>query len=514
MDLRGNCSVNRRFVSLACCLIFVFLWIFSCRPDRRQDAWLPGLFEEGRKIFYQTITDEISHHPERYLLSSEEIKKIKDIGNNFPRLYGILINLYYQKEEPKFTTLLEYGGEQSKAYFQERFIDLVQFAAENFVECFFRPGPNSEYIRDLLPEFKGKDRVDLIIRSIGYFAKLDLPEVNKYTNPVSPEFDKQWGLDAGKFRAAHGVTKGKGVKIAVIDSGIDTSHPIFRTTEFGKHFSLVGRDGPPWATEAPLVDWGWHGTIVSSIIARYAPEAQITMYRKSDAETMNNAPYPLLLASFMAACIYKAVHDGNDVINISAGLGNDFNYLKEACEYAYNNNVIIVTGSPYYLGKYLGNNYSFPGSYETTLSVTGIAQLEEGKYGYWEIAAPEFTTTVGAPCAPFVAYPTYVEEKDEYAPGISCATPIAASAVALAISQYPRRGTEGPGEYFETIKKLLTDTANPEAVGFQGFSPECGYGLIDAEKLVKAAHFLQARGLEMTDKTETLDDLKRKRRNE
>ena len=65
--------------------------------------------------------------------------------------------------------------------------------------------------------------------------------------------------------------------------------------------------------------------------------------------------------------------------------------------------------------------------------------------------------------------------------------------MALTISRYPKRGIEGPGEYFETIKKLLTDNANSEAVGFQGFSPECGYGLVDAEKTVKAADFLQVR---------------------
>ena len=41
-----------------------------------------------------------------------------------------------------------------------------------------------------------------------------------------------------------------------------------------------------------MVDWGWHGTIVSSIVAKYAPEAQITMYRYLDADTQNDSPFP------------------------------------------------------------------------------------------------------------------------------------------------------------------------------------------------------------------------------
>jgi subtilisin family serine protease len=331
---------------------------------------------------------------------------------------------------------------------------------------------------------------------MGYFAKLDPPKTRKPAQPLSPEFDGQWGLDAGEFRAAHRVTRGEGAKVAVLDSGIDVGHPIFRDISFGPHFVLVGRDKEPWTREeAPLVDWGWHGTVVSSIVARYAPGARITLYRAMDADTMNDAPFPRILGHFMAACIYRAVHDGNDVINISAGMGTDIEYVRDACRYAHENNVLIVTASPYYLGKYLGNNDNFPGAYPTTISVTGIDRRPDGSYGYWDAAAPEATTTIGAPCAPFVAYPTYVEEKDDYAPGISCATPIVTAALALAASCYPRTGNEPPGQYFETLKRLLAATADPRACGFSGFSPECGYGLVDADGLVRAAERLQARRL-------------------
>ena len=111
------------------------------------------------------------------------------------------------------------------------------------------------------------------------------------------------------------------------------------------------------------------------------------------------------------------------------------------------------------------------------------------------------SNTVSAPNGTFCAAPYYVNEKDEYGPSTSLASPVVASLVALVISVYPRLGTEKPGEYFETIKELLTDNANPEAVGFRGFSPECGYGLIDAEKTIKAADRLRARRMTISGQT-------------
>jgi hypothetical protein len=466
----------------------------DCRDEPSTQAWLSSLNARGQRVFFRTLREAIVSHPLKSALSEAEIKKALSLENIFPRVYGILMNLYYLKEEPQFQTLLENDSPDSRLSFGERYLELAKFAGWNLAESLFDEGPHVDFIRRIQPRFKGKDRVDLILLSMGYFARLDVPEVKTLPNPLSPEFDKQWGLDAGKFREAHRITRGEGARVAVLDSGIDTSHPIFRNTDFGPHFTLVGRDKEPWSRDAaPMVDWGWHGTVVSSIVARYAPGARITLYRAMDADTMNDAPFPRILGHFMAACIYRAVHDGNDVINISAGMGTDIEYVREACRYAQENNVVIVTASPYYLGMYLGNNDNFPGAYPTTISVTGIDRKADGTYGYWDVAAPEFTTTVGAPCAPFVAYPTYVEEKDDYAPGISCATPIITAALALAVSRYPRTGNERPGEYFETLKKLLTETADPEACRFSGFSPECGYGLVDAESLVKAADRLQAR---------------------
>jgi len=475
-------------ITFILCVIF---WGISCQKKAQDVSWMDSLHEQGRKIFYQTIKEELIAHPGKNRLTEMEITKIMEAESRYERLYELLINIFYQKDEPVFNGLLEKRDDESKSRFSHMYLDLARFSAYNFIECFFLTDASTDYIRNNLPKYKDMDAVDLIIRSIGYHAKLDIPETKMFANPLSPEFDKQGALDAAKFRQAHKTTKGKGVKIAILDTGIDDSHSVFKNTDWGKHFSLVGRVGKPWATDSPVVDWGSHGTLISSVAARYAPEAQITIYKFGDGDTQNDPPFQLLIQCMIAASIYKAVHDGNDIISISAsGASLDVDYLREACQYAHDNNRIVISGTLYSRWFKKGNVLNFPAQYETVVSVTAAEKRADGSYGYWDVCAPDKTTMVATPNDIFGAFPTYIEEEDTYIPSISAAIPVVAAHFALVISEYPRLGREGHGEYAQTIINLVIENANPQMVGFDGFSPECGYGLIDAEKTVKAALLL------------------------
>jgi hypothetical protein len=475
-------------------LSLVAAGLLACTAKAPERSSLQKLFDEGRTMFYDAVAADVAAHPDRGRLTEAERAKVVDLRKVYPRLYGLMMNYSYAKDAPAFAALLDEGSPASMARFREMYLALAGRVAKQFSDCLFAPSPTGFFFKDLIPRFKGKDLVDIAVMSTGNMANIDLPAPDKIVpKTLSPEFQKQWGLDAARFREAHKLTRGRGVRVAVMDSGIDPTHPVFARTLWGRHFNFVGRDGFPWVEAGPpMVDWGWHGTVVTSIVANYAPEVQITLYRYLDADSQNDSPIPIIVSANMGDAIYKAVHDGNDVINISAGTSLDVADLREACRYAWENNVIVVTGSAYYLGRYLGGADDFPAQYPTTIAVTGIDRLAENKYGYWDAAAPDPTTDVGAPDAPFVAYPSYAAEKDDYAPGISCATPIAASLAALAVSVYPKTGTEAPGEYVETIRRLLRENANPKMLGFDGFSPDCGFGMIDAAKTVDAAMKLGA----------------------
>ncbi|MBU1397793.1 MAG: S8/S53 family peptidase [Proteobacteria bacterium] len=330
----------------------MILGMLACKPTVDNKIWLDELFEKGRGIFYQTIQEKISVHPERSCLTEAEITKIMELETHYDRSYGLLVNIFFQKDEPTYRMLLTEGRRKSKVRFTGMYLELVRFSANNFVECFFLIDWTTAYARETYDEYKDLDAVDLVVRSIGYHAKLDIPEREMFVNKLSPEFDKQDTLDA--------------------------------------------------------------------------------------------------------------------------------DYLRDAVKYAYENNRIVISGNLYSKWFKEGNILNFPGRYETVISVTAAERKKNGTYGYWDVCAPDETTSLAVPNEIFGAFPVYMEENDAYIPSISAAVPVVASLFALTISIYPPEGTEGPGEYADTLMKLILDNAEPEAVGLKGFSPECGYGLINA----------------------------------
>lgn len=76
---------------------------------------------------------------------------------------------------------------------------------------------------------------------------------------------------------------GRGVTVAVIDTGIDTRHPIFsgRLSERSSWYDFVDGDREP--QEAPGVAFG-HGTMVASIVLQLAPEATLMPLRVLDGD--------------------------------------------------------------------------------------------------------------------------------------------------------------------------------------------------------------------------------------
>jgi subtilisin family serine protease len=459
---------------------------------------LEGIHAEGRSLFYATVRDELAGHPRKSSLTEGEVAKIMEAETRYERLYEILVNVFYQKDAPDFDALIAKGDKKARGRFADMYRGTVKSAARHFVEAFFATDAATALMRESIEKYRGLDAADLVVRSIGYEAKLDIPPTPASPRPLSPEFSRQGALDGGGFRAAHLVSRGKGAKIAILDTGIDPTHPVFQGTQWGPHFSLVGPAGPPWDARAPVVDWGSHGTLISSVAAVFAPDARLTMYKFGDGDTQNDPPFGYLSECLIAACIYRAVHDGSDIISISAsGATLDVPYLREACQYAYDRNKVVISGGLYTRWYEKGNTRNFPAQYKTVVSVTAAERRKDGTYGYWNVCAPDPTITVAAPNDIFGAFPVYIEREDTYIPSISAAIPAVAAMFALIVSEYPRTGEEAPGAYAQALIDLAIQTADPRNVGYEGFTPECGHGLIDAEKAVRKARELrQKRELE------------------
>ncbi|NEY72917.1 S8 family serine peptidase [Bacillus mesophilus] len=138
---------------------------------------------------------------------------------------------------------------------------------------------------------------------------------------------------------------GEGIKVGVIDTGVDYSHPdLYRNFKGG--FDLVDHDKDPMETKASQGMPTMHGTHVAGIIAAdgkiqgVAPKAQIIAYRALGPGGMGTSEQVI-------AAIEKAIKDKVDVINLS--LGNNVNGpdwpTSLALNKAVEHGIVAVTSS-------------------------------------------------------------------------------------------------------------------------------------------------------------------------
>ncbi len=138
---------------------------------------------------------------------------------------------------------------------------------------------------------------------------------------------------------------GKGIKIAVIDTGIDYDHPDLKRNYKGG-YDVIDQDGDPLETQKEQGLPTIHGTHVAGIIAAngkikgVAPEAEIYAYRAL-------GPGGKGTTEQVIEAIEKAVEDGVDIINLS--LGNTVNGpdwpTSVALDKAVDKGVICVTSN-------------------------------------------------------------------------------------------------------------------------------------------------------------------------
>ena len=133
---------------------------------------------------------------------------------------------------------------------------------------------------------------------------------------------------------------GTGIKIAVIDTGVDFNHPDLFGWIDGK---VIGgynfiQDGEP-----PM-DKNGHGTQVAGVIAAdgqtkgVAPKAKILAYKVSeDGEGVSS--------DLITRAINKAIEDGADIINISLGLNKTNAKIERAISDATAREIFVVVAA-------------------------------------------------------------------------------------------------------------------------------------------------------------------------
>ena len=134
---------------------------------------------------------------------------------------------------------------------------------------------------------------------------------------------------------------GKGIKIAVIDTGVNFAHPDFVTdgknSDLLKGYDFVEMDSFPQDTNG-------HGTQVAGIISAngqlrgIAPEAEIFAYRVSDDG--ESVPSTLIVDA-----IKRAMQDNVDIINISLGVNMTHSQIERTVNDAIKNGIVVVAAA-------------------------------------------------------------------------------------------------------------------------------------------------------------------------
>ncbi|WP_458459176.1 cellulose binding domain-containing protein, partial [Pseudobutyrivibrio sp.] len=213
-------------------------------------------------------------------------------------------------------------------------------------------------------------------------------------------------------------TKGKGVKIALIDSGVDTNHPVLEgKINLGKGKSYVEGD-------TSITDLNSHGTATAGVIAQIAPEATITPYKVLGAKDGESI--------WTIAAIVDAVKDGNDVINMSLGSykcldDSDerilINAFKRAVRYAENNGVEVFASSgnksmDLDLNLESKNEIHLPGEINGVNTISASWNSEKASYSNYgtcvDYSAPGGELVIqngmlNVSACIYIAYPTYMD---------------------------------------------------------------------------------------------------------
>jgi type VII secretion-associated serine protease mycosin len=265
--------------------------------------------------------------------------------------------------------------------------------------------------------------------------------------------DKQWHLSYLKVAEAHKMSTGKGVTVAVIDTGV-ASHPDLSGSVL-KGIDYVS----PGGTGQSDVDG--HGTGMAGLIAAHgsgqsgaqgiAPDAKILPIR-----ILKSGPR----AAEVGRAIQWAVDHGADVINLSIGGGVDPATL-DALAAAAKANVVVVAGAG---NKPDAFGVTAPAFVPSVIAVTAVDR--QGKLDPISATGPE--VDLAAPGTDIET--TRLNSGYREGTGTSDASAIVAGAAALVRSKYPDLSAT---EIMDRLESTADDKGTP------GLDNQYGHGVVN-----------------------------------
>jgi thermitase len=406
--------LQARILSAAVAVGLVLVWL---SPDARGETSIPRI-DKGRQ---------------GALYAAGELLVTYEPGASRQRLDEVV-----QKSEARVEEEISASGTQ-----------LFSFPA---VKSEQRAGAREEKLRrakKALQKQPGVEHVD--------YNYLRLP----YYEADDPRFQsgKQWALTRIDAPDAWNRTLGNGVRVAVVDTGIDGDHPDLES-KIAAQKDLVDNDN------VAQDDAEGHGTHVAGTVgaatdngkgvAAACPGCKLLVARSGDSE--------VFFDSDVVQGIYWSVENRARAINLSLGAPGESRILKHAVDYAWEHGVVVVAAA----GNSNRSTPEYPAAYGHVISVSATdksnGKARFSNYGTTvDVAAPgvEILSTV-----PGGGYGRKM--------GTSMASPHVAAVAGLLAAQ-----DRSAPEIRRRIQRTATD------LGAGGKDNEFGWGLINADRAVR-----------------------------
>ncbi len=271
-----------------------------------------------------------------------------------------------------------YKGKGTKGKYEELVLDFREDISKKQLQSLIKkiakeynvnPRLNSIYsIKDNVYVIKGDKELLEALRDSDVAEATEYIEPNfiyKATSftPNDPMYKKQWNFKAINMEKAWEKTKGKGVVVAVIDTGI-ARVPDFEAGRFVDGYDFVNN-------KKDAADDHGHGTHVAGTVAQttnnglgaagIAYEAKLMPLKVLDA-------YGGGTISDIAEAIRFAADNGADIINMSLGGGGESKLMIEAINYAAKKGVVIVAAA----GNESSESSGYPARYDNVISVSAL----------------------------------------------------------------------------------------------------------------------------------------------
>ena len=322
-----------------------------------------------------------------------------------------------------------------------------------------------------------------MLKKIPFVSYIEEDTIVALSEPDS-ELSAAWGVrKIGADTVQATGNQGEGIKVAVIDTGINYLHEDLQANYKGG-YDFVNTD------ENPFDDNG-HGTHCAGVIAAadnniavvgVAPKA--SLYALKVLNSAGNG----YTSDIIAAIQWATTNTKMDVISMSLGSSGGSTAMQQACDAAFNSGIVVVAAAGNNGAARTGTNILYPARYPNVIAVGATDQ--NNLRASFSNTGPELDLM--APGVSILSdyidvspydYPHNLDTL--YMSGTSMATPHVAGTAALILKSdetgWPLSTTNGDGKWSaQEVTTVLTSTADD--LGATGKDNYYGYGIVDADQ--------------------------------